>query len=229
MWAWNMDPVLLVALAAGGGVGCAHLIRSAADPSRRAAFAVVWITGVVAFVSPLCAMTVALFAARSLHHLLLLGVLAPALAFALPWRRPSAGAAFAGLSLALVAWHLPPVYAMAWDHAAVYWILQAAIVLCGWVFWSAALSPAHHMDDALVSGLAVAGLAGLMGLLGAVLTFAPRILYPEHAALTEAFALTPLADQQLAGLVMWVPGMVPMALVSALILRAGWRREAAQA
>jgi len=229
LWAWNLDPILLLALALAGAAGWSLLHRQAAEPRRRRAFGLAMSAGVLAFVSPLCALTAALFAARGLHHLLLLVVLAPALAVAFPWRVRSLVPALGAASAALWAWHLPPIYALAWDHPAIYWGLQAALVLPAWAFWSLVLWPRQTLDDALTAALSVAGLAGQMGLIGAILTFAPVVMYPEHLALTEAYFLTPLGDQQLAGLVMWVPGMVPLAVAAGLILRAGWRREGARA
>jgi len=44
-----------------------------------------------------------------------------------------------------------------------------------------------------------------MGLLGAVLTFAGQAVYEPHAYSTLAWGLTPLEDQQAAGLIMWAP------------------------
>jgi putative membrane protein len=41
--------------------------------------------------------------------------------------------------------------------------------------------------------------------LGALLTFAPSVWYP-HYAIVGSGLLTPLEDQQMGGLVMWVPG-----------------------
>jgi cytochrome c oxidase assembly factor CtaG len=43
------------------------------------------------------------------------------------------------------------------------------------------------------------------GLLGALLIFAGRPLYAAHLSTTAAWGLTPLEDQQLAGLIMWIP------------------------
>jgi putative membrane protein len=48
-----------------------------------------------------------------------------------------------------------------------------------------------------------------MGLLGALIVFASRPLYTVHFASAWAWGLSPLADQQLAGLLMWVPAIVP--------------------
>jgi putative membrane protein len=44
------------------------------------------------------------------------------------------------------------------------------------------------------------------GILGALMTFSDRPWYPYYAALTTSWGLTPLQDQQLAGLIMWLPG-----------------------
>lgn len=43
-------------------------------------------------------------------------------------------------------------------------------------------------------------------ILGALLTFAPSVWYPFYSATTQAWGLTPLEDQQIGGLIMWVPG-----------------------
>ncbi|MCC5978107.1 MAG: cytochrome c oxidase assembly protein [Salinarimonas sp.] len=223
---WNFDPVLLTGLAAVTAAGVWQL-RDAGSSDigrRRGAFGLATAGTVVAFIAPLCALTVALFAARTLHHLVLLGVVAPALAMAIPcrWRSPSVS--FLAVSVVLWAWHVPAIYAAAWDHVAVYWLMQVALIGTAWAFWSNVLEARAGALETLSASAAVAGLAGQMGLIGAVLTFAPQILYPEHLAHTAAFGLTPLADQQLAGLIMWVPGMLPMAVLTAILLRRGWSR-----
>lgn len=220
---WNLDPALLALLAVMTLAGAVGLRRARAGRLREGAFSVAALGAVIAFVAPLCALTVALFAARSLHHLLLLGVIAPTLAVALPWRGAPGAGAFVALSAALWAWHVPVVYAAAWDSTAIYWAMQAALILPGWVFWSAVLAARRDVMAMFASAAMVAGLAGQMGLIGAILTFAPRALYPEHLVGAEAFGLSMMADQQLAGLIMWVPGMLPLALIGALLLRRGWR------
>jgi putative membrane protein len=218
--AWNVDPVLIGLLTAGLLAGAWHL--RGAQPGRRGALAGAGGAAAVAFVGPLCALTVALFAARTAHHLVVLLALAPALALAFPWRRAPVGGAFLALSVALWAWHLPAVYAAAWDSAAAYWALQGALVLPGWAFWAGVMARRQSFERALGASAMVAALAGQMGLIGAVLVFAPGVLYPEHLAGTAAFGLGALEDQQLAGLLMWVPGMLPMALIAGWLLRRAW-------
>ncbi len=222
---WNLDPILIAMLVLIGLAGLRHLHGNHAHRMQTGAFGLAAAGAFIAFVAPLCALTVALFAARTLHHLILIGVVAPALAFAIPcrWRYPST--AFLAVSAVLWAWHVPTIYAAIWDHAAIYWLMQIALIGSGWAFWSAIFATRDDALETLSASAIVAGLAGQMGLIGAVLTFAPQALYPEHLGLTAAFGLTPLADQQLAGLIMWVPGMLPMAVLTAILLRRGWDRE----
>ena len=53
-----------------------------------------------------------------------------------------------------------------------------------------------------------------MGFLGAVITFAPRPMYAPHFLTTIPWGLTPLQDQQLGGVVMWVPGCLAFLAVA---------------
>jgi cytochrome c oxidase assembly factor CtaG len=61
-------------------------------------------------------------------------------------------------------------------------------------------------------------------ILGALLTFSTRIWFPAYARSARAWGLTPLEDQQIGGLIMWVPaGIIYVAV--ALFLFAAWLRE----
>jgi putative membrane protein len=54
----------------------------------------------------------------------------------------------------------------------------------------------------------------LMGLLGALIVFAGQPLYAPHFASTLAWNMTPLEDQQAAGLIMWAPAAAAYLLVA---------------
>ena len=61
------------------------------------------------------------------------------------------------------------------------------------------------------------------GLLGALITFSDTLIYPAYATTAADWSLTAMEDQQLGGLIMWVPaGLVYV--VAALALVAGWMR-----
>ncbi|KAA2211630.1 cytochrome c oxidase assembly protein [Teichococcus oryzae] len=209
---WNMDPLLLLAL------GCA----AAMAPWSRHPHMIWAATGALAlaFVSPLCALSVALFSARAVHHLLIVTVAAPLLALAFPARRSSnLGVAFAISTLTLWAWHLPSLYDWALADTAMYWLMQISLLGTAAWFWRA-LFAAPPVTAALS---AILGMAQ-MGMLGALLTFSKAPLYAAHFGTTLPWGLEQVADQQLAGLVMWVPGVIPYAVALALLARRAWVR-----
>ncbi|MEN2747638.1 cytochrome c oxidase assembly protein [Sphingomonas sp. T9W2] len=208
---WNGDPLLITLLLAA-------LVLAARLPVGRRGAGLSGITVLaITFVSPLCALSVALFSARAVHHLLLIGFAAPLLAMAWPVR--GRVAVTLPLSTAILwAWHLPVLYDAALAHVGVYWLMQATLLASSWAYW-ASIRRASAME-------AVAGIAGgavQMGFLGALLTFAGRPLYESHIATTFAFGIGPLADQQMAGLIMWVPGMAPYAVAAAWIAARRWQ------
>ena len=213
---WNLDLPVIVWLAVQ-----AFLIRR--QPAGLAAVAVL----ALAFVSPLCALSAELFSARAVHHLLLIAVAAPLLAAALPARRPFApGLPLAVATITLWVWHLPSAYDLALGNMAVYWVMQASLLATSLVFWQSVLHPGQ------AAGIALMGVFGAylqMALLGALLTFAPSQLYAVHAVAPLTWGLLPLEDQQLGGLIMWVPGVIPYAVATALIARGVWTRAAGTA
>ncbi|TCH98420.1 cytochrome c oxidase assembly protein [Roseococcus sp. SYP-B2431] len=211
---WNLDPVLLVLL----GLGTMVALRSRRPGLALAAVGVL----ALAFVSPLCALSVALFSARAVHHVLIVAVAAPLIALAFPARRTlGLGLAFLVATATLWAWHLPSLYDRALAGTLLYWIMQASLLVTAAWFWRELFAaPAVPAAMAAVFGMAQ------MGLLGALLTFTPGALYAAHAGTTLPWGLDQVADQQLAGLVMWVPGAIPYAVAIALIGRRAWARAA---
>ena len=209
LWAaWNLDPVLVGALA---------LLALAVGCSRPGAAAVCVLA--LAFVSPLCALSSALFAARAVHHVLLVAVAAPLLAAAWPARRARGIALPFAVSTALLwGWHLPAAYDLALSNVAVYWAMQVSLLASATAFWRAVLAP----GAAVPAVLAVVGGYVQMALLGAVLTFAPEALYAIHRSAPLAWGLAPVADQQLGGLIMWVPGGLPYGMAGAILGRRAW-------
>ena len=208
---WNLDPSLLAGLAALA----LWLARSRAGVAAVAVLA-------VAFVSPLCALSAALFSARVVHHLLLVAVAAPLIALAWPARSWRAVTPLFLLATGILwAWHLPVAYDAAMANVGLYWAMQASLLGSATAFWRAVLAPGQPAGQA---GLAILGAYMQMGLLGALLTFAPDALYAIHQTAPLAWGFAPLADQQLGGIIMWVPAGLPYAVLGALVARRGWRR-----
>jgi putative membrane protein len=218
---WNLDPLLGGAFLAaclawwwqGGRQSDARLLGAS-----LAALA-------IAFVSPLCALTTALFAARSLHHIVVLGFAAPLFALSLPSaRRPAMVPALIVSTGILWLWHVPAIYAGTFESVALYWAMQAALFGSFVWFWRSIFSAAAPPFASL---LAIGAGAAQMGFLAAILTLAPRPLYEAHLVAPHAWGLTSLSDQQLGGLLMWVPTFFLYGVFAFAALRR-FAREAAE-
>ena len=205
---WNFDPFALILLV-GLGFWAGR---------NRAGYAAIAVLA-VAFLSPLCALSSALFSARVLHHVLLLAVAAPLLALARPTSAAiSAGLPFVAATLVLWVWHLPVAYDAALGHMVLYWLMQATLFATAVWFWRAVFSqPAG-------SGVLWILFAYMsMGFLGALLSLAPTAFYAAHTLAPLVWGFTPLADQQLGGLIMWMPAGLPFAAWGTLLALRAWR------
>lgn len=222
---WNLDPWLLLALAA-----VPLVFRSGLRDGglRRCAFVAAWLIAAVLFVSPFCAMTSALFAARTVHHLVLVSVLAPVIVVALPRALPAPGGVLlwtTAHALTFWAWHAPELYEAALSSHALYWLMQASLLGSAVMLWLKL-----RAAEPLAAVAALLATMVQMGLLGALLTFSRAPLYAPHFGSTGGWGLAPLEDQQLAGLIMWAPG-AGLYLIAAAAILARWlsRAQAAEA
>lgn len=201
MGRWNFDPWLLAAL--GFGMIAYAFSRANTSGEQRASFGAAWFILLVLFVSPLCALSSALFSVRVAHHLLLAVAAAPLLVLAFPRsaRMRSNLTHWTGVqAIVFWVWHAPSIYAAALSSDLLYWTMQVSLLGSAVMFWSAIRrAPAPAGVAALLVSMVQ------MGLLGGLITFAPSPLYAPHLLTTAAWGLSPLEDQQVAGLVMWVP------------------------
>lgn len=171
---------------------------------------------VVAFVSPLCAMTTALFSVRLIHHILIGSVIAP-LIYVMARTQLSfiikvpAVVIFLAHTAIYWMWHLPVGYQFALSGTAQYWLMQTGLIVTSIALWGLLLSRQVPVITSISLSL---GTMVQMGFLGAILTFAPEPLFQAHFAVTQAFGLSPLHDQQLAGVLMWSLGFAPYVIVS---------------
>jgi putative membrane protein len=227
--AWNLDPVLMTILAAGAGlyaVGVRHWEprKSSGLSPQRWAFAVGWAFLAASFISPLCNLGVALFSARVGQHMVLTLLAAPLLviggvdlvlarAFGFNAARRSTSEAIISpflFAFALWFWHAPGPYDAALKSNALYWSMEISLLATSLLLWRCLLrdlsrNPGPALAASLFTGLQMTGL-------GALLAFAPRVLFNAHLTTSEAWGLSPLQDQQLGGLIMWVPFGVLLAI-----------------
>ena len=141
---WNLDPVLIGFLLLALGVYALSMARRPDQSSRgrRLSFYAGWAVMSAALVSPLCSLSVSLFAARVGQHMVLALIAAPLLAFGLPRARPlpigSLGAAMAFAAL-LWFWHSPAPYSATFSSDAVYWAMHISTFGAAAWLWSTLL------------------------------------------------------------------------------------------
>lgn len=209
LWSsWSFAPATLIGLAGLAGLYAAER-EHYPDSRRPALFAAGWLLVAVALVSPLCRLSANLAWMHMVQHMLLITaapllLVAGGLRAGLRGREALLPAVTAFHGITIWAWHVPAIYeAVLLDpvlHVAAYVALIAGAV----AFWAMVLDLRHARPLASLGAVFVTMLH--MGLLAALLTFAPQPFYPIMAPGALAWGLTPLDDQQLAGLVMWVPG-----------------------
>lgn len=212
---------------------------------------------VLALVSPVHALGGALFSAHMLQHELLILVAAPlmaagapgvAAAWAVPggwlprYRRLAGGGVVRGIwraashplgawslhAVALWLWHVPALYQATLESELVHVLQHVSFFASALLFWWVVL---RHRRGAGGYGVAVLLLFTTMlhgNALGALLTFANAPWYPAYTESAARWGLSALQDQQIGGLVMWVPaGTIYIGV--ALFLLAAWLREPAPA
>jgi cytochrome c oxidase assembly factor CtaG len=204
----------------------------------------------LALFSPVDAVGGELFAVHMVQHELLMLIAAPLLVlgrpllvagcafprrFARAARRLSRQAEWMSRGLAawtihavaLWVWHAPVLFDAAVQSETVHALQHLSFLGAAMLFWHSLVRSGRQPRAA---GLGVASLfttALHTSALGALLTFAASPWYSPYAATTGTWGLSPLEDQQLGGLVMWVPGGLVYA-VAGLALFARWLREPRQ-
>jgi putative membrane protein len=221
-------------------------------PVEGLAFATGWLTLVVALSPPLDEWSDRWLAAHMVQHELLMVVAAPLIAVSAPlvallwamppafrthaidiarcgpltyaWRAISAPASvFLLYAVALWIWHVPALYDYALEHEGVHIVQHACFFGISTLFW---WGIAHSRHGRLGYGAAVVYVFATAvhgGVLGALLTISPHVWYSPYAT-HHADGLSPLEDQQLAGLLMWVPASLGF-VAGGLILFAAWLRQ----
>ncbi len=219
-------------------------------------FAAGTLTLAVALISPLDALSEVLFSAHMTQHLLLIFVAPPllvlgrpgaALAWAIPvqwvraFRRSACHNFIRHLSRALSPplavwfmfalgfwiWHAPPLFEAAEHHAPVHAIEHLTFIAIGMQFWWLVIrrSGRRNFPDAAAIFFVFTTMLQ-QTLLGALLTFSNVGWYSAYGD-TASGHLSQIADQQLAGLIMWMPSNALYLLVTGALLVRWLQREGA--
>lgn len=201
---------------------------------HRTLFILGWMTLAIALVTPLHALGQRLFTVHMVEHELMMAVAAPLLVFSRPvaemmwglptaWRKPLVQTirfpilrttwqflthppvATALHGIAIWIWHVPALFEAALETGFLHYLQHASFLGTGLLFWWA-IAPFHQ--PAGVRGTSVLHLFVTSlhtTVLGALLFLSPHLWFPSNATSSLSWGLSPLEDQQLAGLIMWVP------------------------
>jgi cytochrome c oxidase assembly factor CtaG/cytochrome c2 len=217
-------------------------------------FGIGWIVLVVALISPVHRLGESLFSAHMIQHELLMTIAAPLLVLARPvvpflWsvpigvRRaladvfargrfqtfwqiitlPSIATAIHGA--AIWGWHAPPLYNSALRSEWVHALQHVSFFGTALLFWWSVIHGHTRRAGYGLSVILVFFTAVHTTILGALLAMSESSWYAGYSsASTSPWGLTPLDDQQLGGLIMWVPATVAY-LVAALALFISWLKQ----
>ncbi|HXT16136.1 MAG TPA: cytochrome c oxidase assembly protein [Gemmatimonadaceae bacterium] len=246
-------PVFVLGALYWRGLARVRLAAPRAVPGRGvASFVAGYVVLIVALVSPLHGMSEELFSAHMLQHELLMALAAPLLVLGRPgpvllWAfdRPSrlrvasvirASAvrkswhwatrpfdAWLIHAIAIWAWHIPLLFQSTLHSEAAHALQHASFLGSALLFWWSIMHGLRRAER----GMAIVYLfttAVHTAVLGALMTFAHSPWYPEYVSGAASWGLTPMADQQLAGLIMWVPASAAY-LVAALAVMRAWLRD----
>ena len=222
-------------------------------PWRAVSFAAGLAAIVAAVLSPLDERSAELLSAHMVQHLLLVVVAAPLLVLGAPavplllalpvrWRRRvhtlGARAPITALRRALTnplvvwslhvaalwSWHVPSLYDAAVRNDALHALEHASFFGTAVLFWWVVFDPAGRRRLGTGRDILYVFTAGLQSAaLGALFTFAATPLYPPYASVAHRIGVSALRDQQVAGLVMWIPaGVVYLGAAAGLFVR--WLR-----
>ena len=166
-----------------------------------------------------------LFSAHMVQHLLLTLVVPPLLLLGTPpWllrpllRYPQVlgtarfltlpVVAFLLFNVVFAAWHVPALYDLALRERGIHILEHLMFLVVGVIMWWPILSPLPELPRAryIVQILYLFIQPTVPSILGAVITFSGGVLYTWYAEAPRVWAISPHTDQQIGGLIMWVPG-----------------------
>jgi len=242
--------VALIALVVAYAAGDRRRRRTGRANRDRLAFAGGVLVLAVALASPLHDLAAELFSAHMAQHvlltavappLLLLGRLGPRLLSLLPaaWVGPAGRArrrgrallrtggpgtatvlAVLAATLVLWAWHIPVLYNAAVLDPVIHALEHTLLLGTGLWFWAEIMRlDRRGSHPSALLALFLAGGSGAA--LGVLLAFSGRVAYTVHAAGAARFGLTPLEDQQVAAVGMWMGGGF-VYVFAAVLVTAHW-------
>jgi putative membrane protein len=186
-----------------------------------------------------------LFSAHMVQHLLLTLAMPPLLLAGTPgWMlRPllagktirscvgfftRATIAFATFNVVIAAWHLPVLYNIAMAHHSIHIVEHLMFMVAAVLMWWPLLSQLPEFPRLAYPGqMLYSFLMSIpMSIIAVYIAMSDHVLYPAYAAAPRVLPLSPLEDQLLGGLIMWIPGgLIFMIIMSVIFFKWNARGE----
>ena len=185
-----------------------------------------------------------LFSAHMVQHLLLTLAAPPLLIMGTPgwmlrpalrWRGVGPAArwltgaprCFAIFSVVLAVWHLPPVYDLAMTYHSLHIVQHLCFMVAATLMWWPVLSPLPELPRLSypLQMLYLFLLTIPMSIIAICIGYADHVLYPAYASVPRVWGLTPLQDQLIGALIMWIPGGLFLFAIISLVFFKWQQRE----
>ena len=227
--AWSWKPAVLFECAA------LLIAYAVVGHSKLTKFTISFVLGTVVFalalLTPLALLADRyLFSAHTLQHLLLAQIVPPLLLLGVPpaLHRQALSLAFIKWILkkpfltwsvgimAMVIWHIPGLHSGMGEHSHGFTGMEMALVITGGLFWWPIITPVvEYRLSPLLAVFYLFSACLSTTLVGIIIAFAPPGLYPQYLHPHDPFGILPLLrndwglspaiDQQIGGLLMWLP------------------------
>ena len=187
-----------------------------------------------------------LFSAHMVQHLLLTILMPPLLLVGVPgWMlRPLLGVrgvgavmraltrpkvCFAAFQLTIAAWHLPVLYNQAMASHEIHIVQHLFFMVTAVMLWWPILSQMPELPRlSYPMQMLYLFLATLpMAVVAVYITYSQTLLYPAYSAAPRILGLSPMQDQLLGGLIMWIPGgLIFFGVITVIFFR--WQSHGAE-
>ena len=238
-WQWSIHPSTVIGIAALGAIYIWAANRLHREPSRTQK--IFFFSGLLVMFASLNGpihdlSDDYLFSAHMVQHLLLTLLMPPLLLAGVPgfmlkgplshrFVRPAARfftrapIAFVVFNLVIAAWHLPPLYNAAMANHNIHIVEHLMFMVAAVLMWWPLLSQVPELPRLAYPGqMLYAFLMSIpMSIIAVYIAMSDHVLYPAYAAAPRVLSLSPLEDQLLGALIMWIPGGIIFYIIMTVV------------
>ena len=238
-WRWSIHPSTVIGIAALGGlyIWASHRLRGSPTDAQKIFFVSGLLVMFATLNGPIHDLSDDyLFSAHMVQHLLLTLAIPPLLLAGTPgWMlRPvlsrrgispvaqfftGAKITFVVFNLTIALWHLPPFYNAAMAHHSLHIVEHLMFMAAAVLMWWPLLSQLPEFPRLAYPGqMLYSFLMSIpMSIVAVYIAMADHVLYPAYNAAPRVLPLSPLEDQLLGALIMWIPGSLLFVVIMSVV------------